>query len=323
MARFCSNCGAELAAGAKFCAECGHPVTAARRGKAAAASEPEPDPGPVAAGSHEPEPAKSDRTALFVILGIFVAAIVGAVVWYGVREPAPGAIAATAEPDDTRPQEWFDSYTDKFLSGEVEMLAIGEARVRTFPTVEGSQVSETLSPGTLVSGRLVEGGDPETRWLRVQGGGYVWEGNLVDPDTITAYGMDGLVAGSPHASLSDRLRSEGAYGGSGYEWDGYECEIYTSLDGLVWAMVERGTVTRFQTDNPRLRTAAGIHVGSTERELRNAYGNQLQSEENPYSGTDYFLWASKTRGIKFQVEEGKVTSITSGTESIRYVEGCL
>lgn len=298
-------------------------TAAARRGKSAADAEPAPEPAAVEPSEAEAPARNNDRTVMFVILGIFVAAIVGAVVWYGVREPAPGDIAATGEPDDTRPQEWFDNYTDKFLSGDVEMLTIGDARVRTFPTVNGSTVVETLSPGSLVSGRLVEGGDPETRWLRVRNGGYVWEGNLADPGMITAYGMDGFVAGVPYSTLSDRLGSEGHYGGSGYEWNAYECEVYTSLDGLVWAMVERGVVTRFQTESPRLRTVTGIHVGSTERELRNAYGNQLRSQENPYSGTDYFVWPTRKNGIKFQVEEGRVTYITSGTQSIEYVEGCL
>ena len=92
------------------------------------------------------------------------------------REQESAAKPAPA-PDETA--AWLASYRDNFLGGEVRVTTIAQARVRSYPTSDGSTVVQTLPPDTAISGRWVSGRDPTTRWLRRAGtGDYVWEGNL-------------------------------------------------------------------------------------------------------------------------------------------------
>ena len=92
------------------------------------------------------------------------------------RTPESTAKAAPS-PDETA--AWINGYRDNFLGGEVQVTTTAEARVRSYPTSDGSAVLQTLPLGTAISGRWVTGRDPTTRWLRRAGtGDYVWEGNL-------------------------------------------------------------------------------------------------------------------------------------------------
>jgi hypothetical protein len=101
------------------------------------------------------------------------------------------------------------------------------------------------------------------------------------------------------------------------------CNQFPSADGLIHVMVIEGKLTRIETDNERLETSKGIHVGSTEAQLKRAYGSALKGEANHYGeGWDYYLWSGKDRGIRFYVSEGKVSWIAAGDETIRYIEGC-
>ena len=245
-------------------------------------------------------------------------------------EPDESLAAATVEeakeedPNADRPQEWFDNYADKFLSAELTRLTSGQARKRSFPTAKGGEVLDTLAMGRPVTGRWVEGADPETRWLKTNDGGYIWEGNLTAIETITSAGMMGMVVDARMPTLRSHINPQGLYGDGMDDWESDLCEIYRSRDELVDVMMEEGKATSFTTTSPKLATARGIRVGSSEAELKKAYGNKLKSEPNPYDGSDYFVWDSKDRGIKFHVtSEGKIDFISSGGGSIRYVEGCL
>ncbi len=321
MSGFCATCGGALKADQRFCPGCGSPVLLA-------ATPPiEANPAPTG-----PSGKMSPQTRS-LLLGAGVAAAIGAVVSLGMffsrddsdpalSQPVAATAAATEDPNAPRPQAWFDNYQDKFLSAELERLVTGSAQKRSFPTAKGGSVLGPVTRGELLKGRWVEGGDPKTRWLKTADGGYVWEGNLGDPLQISSLGMNGFVAGSRYNSVSSKLRIDDEYGtGSAMDQDG--CEIFASDDGLSYLMFSGGKVTRIETDSERLETASGIHVGSSEKELLRAYpGSKLKREVNDYGGFDYFYWASKDRGIKFHVDEGKVTSITAGDETIRYIEGC-
>lgn len=136
---------------------------------------------------------------------------------------------------------------------------------------------------------------------------------------VTTDGMMGIITGQSWAAVSSRFKSSGVYGAEVTEG----CEIYESLNKRVSAMVENGKVTRLETTDPAFKTRSRMGVGSTLSELADAYGSRLTSEENPYSGRDYFFESTNGNGIKFHVEDGKVTDLTVGGNSIRYVEGCL
>lgn len=281
---------------------------------------------------HNPAPTFSQersRNVMIAVAALCGVLALGAVIFWFVSsgddnsEP-PAAEATALASDGPLPQEWFDGYTDKFLGTEIEQLAVGAAQKRNFPTTRGSQPMDKVARGTIVRGRWVEGADAKSKWLKTSDGGYIWEGNLGDPQQISSLGMAGFVAGESFNAARARFKPEGRYGSQDMEWETNACEIYESEDGLVDAMVSEGKMTRFETVSERLETGSGIRVGSSERALKQAYGaSKLKREENPYSGFDYFYWASKDRGIKFHIEDGKVTGITAGDESIRYVEGCL
>lgn len=315
MSAACLNCGNALKSGAAFCSRCGSPALQA---------------GPMPIESDPPSPLSQVPTKLlaFGALGLLGLLFVGWLLYTLPKQGAVGSVAiaseAAVDPNAPRPQEWFDNYSDSFVSAEVERLVSGPAQKRNFPTVRGSQVVGSIAAGSLVSGRLVEGGDANTKWLKTKDGAYIWDGNLAAPEAITSLGMNRFQIEVPFNRLFTSFKSEGRYSSSDPTWEVNACEIYTSQDGLVDAMVIDGKVTRFETDNPQLATVNGIHVGSSEAELIRAYGRgKLKKEQNPYAGVDYFYWVGDKRGIKFNVDGGKVTMITSGNESIKFVEGCL
>ena len=314
MTGFCASCGTALKPGNRFCPGCGGPVLLA--------AEPpiEADPAPTG-----PAGRMSPRTRS-LLLGAGVAAAIGAVVSLGLylgrsetdaELTAPSATVAAAsseDPNAPRPQEWFDNYKDKFLSAELEQLALGAAQKRSFPTAKGSKELGPVARGTMLKGRWVEGGDPKTRWLKLTDGSYVWEGNLTDPTQINPLGMNGFVAGSRFATVQAQLDTADHESYSEVTGEPGSCDQFSSADGLNTVMVIDGKVTRVETDSERLETSKGIHVGSTEAELKRAYGSALKREPEHYgAGWDYYLWSGKDRGIRFIVSEGKVSWITRAT----------
>lgn len=321
MTGFCATCGGPLTVDQRFCPKCGAAVLLAPD----LATEAEPAPA-------EPTGRMNPRTRS-LLLGAGVAAAIGAVVSLGLylnrdaSDPAlaqPAATAAaTEDPNAPRPQAWFDNYTDKFLGAEIERLTMASATKRSFPTAKGGAALGPVARGTLLNGRWVEGGDPKTRWLKTADGGYVWEGNLTDPTQINPLGMNGFVAGSHFASVEGRLETANHESYSEIVDEGSSCDQFGSADGLVTVMFIDNKVSRVETTSERLETAKGIHVGSTEAELKRAYGSALQREPEHYGeGWDYYLWSGKDRGIRFIVSGGKVTWIAAGDETIRYIEGC-
>lgn len=175
MASFCRNCGGPLRGESRFCPSCGATVS-----------------GPARLDELPSSTAPLKRTwlvaaaVLFVVAAVFVGA---AGAWYeglwdwnsAKNDPAVGEATpqAATDPND-RPPEWFAAYRDKFLSGELIRYTTGNAVLRNFPTAKGTLVLETLVPGRMLSGRLVEGGEPGTQWLKTDAETYIWTGNLAN-----------------------------------------------------------------------------------------------------------------------------------------------
>jgi hypothetical protein len=351
MAQFCTECGAALGEGNRFCPACGSavaavappPVMPEAAAEPLAVPTPEPDPqfdpapepAPAYADYAEPAPTGMSGRTKSLLLGAGVAGFVAiaAIFAFGLgrdktdaelTDPAATASAmASEDPNAPRPQEWFDNYKDKFLSAELEQLALASAQKRSFPTAKGSKELGPVARGTLLKGRWVEGGDPKTRWLRLADGSYVWEGNLADPTQINPLGMAGFVSGSRFASIEGRLDAADHEAYPDAADTDNACDQYASADGLVTVMFIGDKVSRVETDSERLETSNGIHVGSTEADLKRGYGSVLKREQDHYSeGWNYYLWSGKDRGIRFDVSGGKVTAIYAGDETIRYIEGC-
>lgn len=317
---FCPACGGSLKQGAKFCAACGTAVQTS----AANASPRQLSKQPASA-----RPSGLNWAIWGGILGL-IAVIAGALIaakflgWFdGTTGPEPAPAAASAiQQGPVSFADWASGYRDNFMSTSETLYITGTARLRDYPTSDGSTVMATLGPGDPAIGRWVVGRDPTTRWLKLESGGYVWEGNVGGSQTIHPTGMAGLFTGRPWNDFRSRFSSEGTYGDYG---EGPSvCEVYDSLDGTISVMFEQNRSTSFVTDNASLSTQKGVRVGSTVPELQTAYGDKLQQEANPYAGTDYFVWETPENGLRFYVgDSGRVERIWSGTRSIKYVEGCL
>jgi len=104
----------------------------------------------------------------------------------------------------------------------------------------------------------------------------------------------------------------------------------TELPGLkgVFLMVEDGRVTRIGLgEGATVRTDKGLGVGSTERQVRAAYGSALKVEAHAYEDAPAHYLTFKDRksgrGIKYSTDaKGIVNEIDAGGASIEYIEGC-
>jgi hypothetical protein len=106
-------------------------------------------------------------------------------------------------------------------------------------------------------------------------------------------------------------------------------------DAGVLYMLEDGRITRVDVYppksksqlGPRVVTAAGLGLGSTESAVRRAYGSALKIEAHPYDERGHYLKiydAGKQSGIIFETDGERVTSFRAGKyPALGYIEGCL
>lgn len=100
-----------------------------------------------------------------------------------------------------------------------------------------------------------------------------------------------------------------------------------ALPGLYF-MFEDGKLSRITaTEFSTVATPRGLRYGSTEEEVRKAYGDGLKVEPHHYldAPAEYLtFWLKPDKsGVRFETDiHGKVESIDAGTSSIQYVEGC-
>jgi hypothetical protein len=100
-----------------------------------------------------------------------------------------------------------------------------------------------------------------------------------------------------------------------------------ALEGLFF-MFEDGKLTRITATEPSaVMTPRGIHVGSTDDEVRKAYGTGLEIEPHHYeeAPAEYLtFWLDPAKnGVRFETDlHGKVESIHAGNDGSQYIEGC-
>jgi hypothetical protein len=88
-------------------------------------------------------------------------------------------------------------------------------------------------------------------------------------------------------------------------------------------MIEDKHLVRVDVDKSGVATTEGIQVGDSEEHVKHVYGSRLQVEPNHYTDGHYLTLRSGKYGIRFETEDGKVSTFYAGTfEAIQYVEGC-
>jgi len=105
------------------------------------------------------------------------------------------------------------------------------------------------------------------------------------------------------------------------------CEAYWVGDTGVQFMTQGGKVSRVTVTEPGPRTESGIGIGDPESRIFDAFGDRVEREPSAYAeppAHDLYVWISPGQGYRFEINNfGKVITIHAGTETIRYMEGCL
>jgi hypothetical protein len=88
-------------------------------------------------------------------------------------------------------------------------------------------------------------------------------------------------------------------------------------------MIENGRLVRIDVDKRGVATAEGAQVGDSEEHVKQVYGSRLKVGPNDYTDGHYLTVQSGNYGVRFETDEGKVSTFYAGTfEAIQYMEGC-
>jgi hypothetical protein len=92
-------------------------------------------------------------------------------------------------------------------------------------------------------------------------------------------------------------------------------------------MVQDGKITRasLYPGKTDISTPRGVTLGDAEAKVRRLYGARLKVERHAYGDENsryLTYWVGANRGVRFEIDGGKVTAIHGGDRTIRLVEGC-
>jgi hypothetical protein len=91
-------------------------------------------------------------------------------------------------------------------------------------------------------------------------------------------------------------------------------------------MIQGQRFVRVDVDDRNTATAEGIRIGDSEARVKQVYGPKLEVEPNHYDPQDDNLTihsADHRYGIRFETDNGKITSFYAGSSSaIELIEGC-
>lgn len=166
-------------------------------------------------------------------------------------------------------------------------------------TADGRTVT-AYSPLTILEGRLTEGGAGLP---------------LTTSDPALPMGLGGLEIGAPYPLLASNLGSSVTVHHFGAPEECGVVRVEGSLDG-VRGLGGDGTLASVEVTNPEVLTDSGLGVGSTEDDVRAAYGDHLQRARDPGAAGREFLVATPpdTDGLiaVFEVTAGEVVNFRVG-----------
>jgi len=99
--------------------------------------------------------------------------------------------------------------------------------------------------------------------------------------------------------------------------------VTASKHPQVSFMIENGRLVRLDVDKSGVATTEGVQVGESEEHVKQVYGLRLKVEPHHYTEGHYLTLRNGNYGIRFETDEGKVSTFYAGTfEAIQYIEGC-
>lgn len=115
--------------------------------------------------------------------------------------------------------------------------------------------------------------------------------------------------------------------GSGERADGKNPDVFYMVEDKHIVRIDVTKLDEGTPSNPPVRTAAHIGIGSTEAEIRKAYGARVKVQPHPYLEQSGHYMVVKSAdgktGIIFETENGKVVSFRAGAyPAVGYIEGC-
>jgi len=88
-------------------------------------------------------------------------------------------------------------------------------------------------------------------------------------------------------------------------------------------MIEDKHLVRVDVGKSGVATIEGVQVGDSEERVKQVYGSGVKVEPHHYTDGLYLTLRSGNYGVRFETEQGKVSTFYAGTfEAIQYVEGC-
>jgi len=95
--------------------------------------------------------------------------------------------------------------------------------------------------------------------------------------------------------------------------------------GLMFA---HGRVVRIDITAPGIRTASGIGIGSTETDVKRAYGSRITSQRHKYTDGHYLVYTpvdppDNDLRLLFETDGRRVVKYRTGrADAVSLVEGC-
>ena len=147
--------------------------------------------------------------------------------------------------------------------------------------------------------------------------------------TVTATTVGPVRFGMTTAEAAHALGRDVRFQGAQAEDDPCGYARWEGLSRSVRVMVVNDTVVRVMVTDSSPRTADGIGVGSTERQLRDLYGDQLEVHPHEYDEGFYFIVtptapADAAHRLIFETDGTTVTAYRAGLlPAVGWIEGCL
>jgi hypothetical protein len=142
------------------------------------------------------------------------------------------------------------------------------------------------------------------------------------PPPLTPNGWGGIRIGMPEAEAARRFGMVGIQ----VDADCHHIE-FPGRFGLTGVARDGRIASLLAGDQSRLRTDRGLGIGSTERDVRRAYGPRLKVKPNTYEDPPaHYLtyWVRPhMRGVMYETDaKGRVIAIHVGDETIDWTDGC-